>query len=113
MKFSEDLARGAGIFALFAVADAALYDYTIKIPQGKLQVAAAFNSSSAPPTISNWKDISVCKLLALHPQPTPPPPRMRTMPSYVSGTAPPSGPSLTDGARPQAHGYLYTETYNS
>ncbi|KGO43116.1 Carboxylesterase, type B [Penicillium expansum] len=61
MKFSKDLGRGVGIFAMLAVADAALHDQTIKIPQGKLQGAAAFNSSNAPSTISNWKDISVWK----------------------------------------------------
>ncbi|KAJ5919198.1 Carboxylesterase type B [Penicillium verhagenii] len=61
MKISEHLARGTSIFALLAAADAALYDQTIKLPQGKLQGAAAFNTSTAPSTISNWKDISVWK----------------------------------------------------
>ncbi|KAJ5663173.1 hypothetical protein N7507_003904 [Penicillium longicatenatum] len=61
MRIAGDLARGASIFALLAVADAALYEQPIKLPQGKVQGVAAFNSSSAPSTIPNWKDISTWK----------------------------------------------------
>ncbi|KAJ5622284.1 hypothetical protein N7528_005516 [Penicillium herquei] len=50
-----------GAFSLLSVVDAALYDKTITISQGSLQGAAAFNETSAPSFLENWKDISVWK----------------------------------------------------
>ncbi|KAJ5813667.1 uncharacterized protein N7503_000417 [Penicillium pulvis] len=61
MKIAGDLARGASILALLSVADAALWEKPITLPQGKIQGVAAFNSSSAPSTIPNWKNISTWK----------------------------------------------------
>lgn len=59
MRPLECLIHGASVLSLPVVANAALYDHTIEIPQGKVKGVAAFNESNAPSYMSNWKDISV------------------------------------------------------
>ncbi|OOF91965.1 hypothetical protein ASPCADRAFT_56460 [Aspergillus carbonarius ITEM 5010] len=53
--------RGISSFLLLHAANAALYDQVIETSQGSVQGTAAFNASTAPSYISNWKDISVWK----------------------------------------------------
>ncbi|OJJ97443.1 hypothetical protein ASPACDRAFT_32638 [Aspergillus aculeatus ATCC 16872] len=48
-------------YFLLGTTNAALFDQTISISQGTVQGYAAFNATSAPSYINNWKDISVWK----------------------------------------------------
>ncbi|PYH38877.1 carboxylesterase [Aspergillus neoniger CBS 115656] len=61
VRINERSTRGLSVLSLLAPASATLYDQTIQLSQGKVQGAAAFNESSAPSYISNWKDIAVWK----------------------------------------------------
>ncbi|RAK89654.1 carboxylesterase [Aspergillus costaricaensis CBS 115574] len=61
MRINERSTRGLSVLSLLAPASATLYDQTIQLSQGKVQGAAAFNESSAPSYITNWKDIAFWK----------------------------------------------------
>lgn len=61
MRINERSTRGLSVLSLLAPASATLYDQTIQLSQGNVQGAAAFNKSSAPSYITNWKDIAFWK----------------------------------------------------